>query len=112
MNRRSRWGSRFDEEGADPLQALGNLVDVMLVFACGLIAALVASQRGLRLPSRAASSAPTSDVAPAPDAPREIERGRELPSVPRGAGRQGSGYEAVGRVYRDERSGRLILISD
>lgn len=108
-----RLGTRFDAEAdVDPLQALGGLVDVMLVFACGLIAALVAG--GARLASDAAA-APASDSAqdlPGQAAPREIERGRELPSVPRGAGEAGQGYEAVGRVYRDERTGKLILIGD
>lgn len=90
---------------------MGNLADVMLVFACGLITALVSA--GLELPRQ--PSGPPSPDAPAParsGAPREIERGRELPKVPRGAGAAGDGYEAVGRVYRDSKTGKLILIGD
>lgn len=34
--------SRFDSQDEEPLGPLANLVDIMLVFACGLIAALVA----------------------------------------------------------------------
>lgn len=35
--------SRFDRESEEPLGPLANLVDIMLVFACGLIGALFAS---------------------------------------------------------------------
>ena len=37
-----RFANRFDRDpSADPMAVMGNLVDVMLVFACGLIAALI-----------------------------------------------------------------------
>jgi hypothetical protein len=39
-----RWShSRFDDGGEDPAAALVNLVDIMLVFICALIVALVAA---------------------------------------------------------------------
>jgi hypothetical protein len=102
---RAPWDSRFDAAGdVDPLQSLGNLLDVMLVFACGLIAALVAS-RGLELREPDGSAGRSAER-------RELTRGRELSHVPRGAGSEGSGYEAVGQVYRDEKTGKLILIGD
>ena len=38
-----KWrSSSFDNQDDEPLGPLANLVDIMLVFACGLIAALVA----------------------------------------------------------------------
>ena len=36
--------SRFDDSDEDPRASLVNLVDVMLVFACGLIAAIAGGQ--------------------------------------------------------------------
>ena len=33
-----------------------------------------------------------------------------MPEVPAGAGEAGSGYEAVGQVYRDRDTGRMVLI--
>ena len=40
---RSRFSSEhFSKEDDEPLGPLANLVDIILVFACGLIAALVA----------------------------------------------------------------------
>ena len=72
------------------------LVDVMLVFACGLIAALIASN-----PQLSQALAPTVET---------IEQGRELPSLPENMGDDGSGFESVGTVYRDPETGRLILV--
>ena len=90
-----RWGGRFEGD-ADPLSVMGNLVDVMLLFACGLIAALIASN-----PQLSQALAPTIDT---------IEQGRELPQLPESMGDDGSGFESVGTVYRDPETGKLILV--
>ncbi len=95
-----RWRhSRFDDDSdTDPLGSLANLVDLMLVFACGLIAALVARTDLLQqLQTRE---------------PVAVERGRELPQLPPRLQGDGSGMESVGRVYRDPESGKLILIGE
>lgn len=86
--------SRFDAAEEEPLGPLSNLVDIMLVFVCGLIAALAAHQN--------ASSRGGEEVA----------EGREIPEIPRGIGESGSGYESVGRVYRDPETDKLIMIDD
>ncbi|WP_372747895.1 DUF2149 domain-containing protein [Litorivivens sp.] len=95
--------SAFLDHDEDPLGPLANLVDIVLVFACGLIAALVALSPDLQ-----------RHFATKPDT-LELELGRELPSVPPGVQRQlqgGEGYESLGRVYRDPATGKLILIDD
>lgn len=73
-----------------------SLVDAMLVFACGLIAALMYAH----------------GREPQPGQGVQIEKRRELPALPRSPGQPGSGYEAVGRVFRDPESGKLILVGD
>lgn len=94
MKRRA-WGhSRFDATDDEPLAGMSNLVDIMLVFACGLIAALAAQQQ----------------VTTRRSGGQEIVAGRELPDLPTGVGQLGSGYQAVGRVYRDSQSGKMVLI--
>jgi hypothetical protein len=94
-----RFASRFDQgDGSDPMSVMGNLVDVMLVFACGLIAALI-----VRSPEFVETLQPVE---------QEIEQGRELPRVPDMAGEGGSGMESVGTVYRDPETGKLILVGD
>jgi hypothetical protein len=88
----ARLDARFDDSDEDPRASLVNLVDVMLVFACGLIAALAAgSQSALKTP-------------------RPVEKGQEIQRPADGAGQQGSGYDRVGEVYRDPRTGKLVLI--
>lgn len=99
MARRGLTHSRFDEPEEEPLGGLSNLVDIVLVFACGLMAAL-ASRYG-SLPQQQA-----------PSGGQEVVRGTEMPQLPQGVGEAGSGYQSVGTVYRDPESGKLILVGD
>ena len=97
MNQRNWRPSRFTVQADEPLGPLANLIDIMLVFTCGLIAALFAlSPELVRELSR--------DTV--------IEEGRELPNIPEGIREGGSGLKPVGQVYRDPETGKLILISE
>ncbi|GJL53341.1 MAG: membrane protein [Nitrospirales bacterium] len=94
--KRSTWrSSRFDIQEDEPLGPLANLVDIMLVFACGLIAALAALSPELieRLTQ-----------------PQVVEKGQELPQIPAGIQSMGDGYESMGQVFRDPKTGKLYLI--
>ena len=98
---RRRWGSaRFDETPEDPQASLVNLVDIMLVFICGLIVALVSAQPQSTSSMRASGGE------------RVVEQGRELAEMPEGMRGQaaGAGMEPVGQVYRDPQTGKLILV--
>lgn len=100
--RRAAWDrSRFDAPDDEPMGGLSNLVDIVLVFACGLMAAL-ASRYG-DLPGAAPSP---------PAGGQEVVRGTEVPEIPRGVGEAGSGYRSVGTVYRDPDTGKLILVGE
>ncbi len=58
---RRRWSSaRFDETPEDPQASLVNLVDIMLVFICGLIVALVSAQPAFEAPPAAPRAASKS----------------------------------------------------
>jgi len=99
-----RWShSRFDEMGEDPQSSLVNLVDIMLVFICGLIVALASSQSRF-----------TGQAQPASGGEQVVEQGRELAEMPEGLrGRAaGGGMEPVGQVYRDPKTGKLILVGE
>lgn len=88
----SKLDARFDDSDEDPRASLVNLVDVMLVFACGLLAAISAGAKNNLV------------------VPQAVEKGREIsrPAVEGTAG--GAGYARVGEVFRDPKSGKLILI--
>lgn len=93
--------SAFLDADDDPLGPLANLIDIVLVFACGLIAALVAFSTDLQ---------DHFEIQP-----QEITLGKELPQLPENIQQQmqgSSGYEAVGQVYRDPQTGKLVLIGD
>jgi hypothetical protein len=83
--------ARFDQSDEDPRASLVNLVDVMLVFACGLIAAIAGSQGAIK-----------------PQQP--VEKGRQIERPASGVTQDGSGYDRVGEVYRDPKTGKLVLI--
>ncbi len=99
---RRRWSSaRFDETPEDPQASLVNLVDIMLVFICGLIVALVSAQPVFNTTSGNAEGGK-----------QLVEPGRELAELPEGLKGQaaGAGMEPVGQVYRDPKTGKLILV--
>jgi hypothetical protein len=101
--RRRRWGgsARFEETPEDPQASLVNLVDIMLVFICGLIVALVSAQPVFNMSSDNAEGGK-----------QVVEAGRELSELPEGLRGQsaGAGMEPVGQVYRDPKTGKLILV--
>ena len=83
--------ARFDQSDEDPRASLVNLVDLMLVFACGLIAAIAGSQGAIK-------------------PPQPVEKGRQIERPASGVTQDGSGYDRVGEVYRDPKTGKLVLI--
>ena len=97
-----KWrSSSFDAQDDEPLGPLANLVDIMLVFACGLIAALVAVSPELKQHFQLENET-------------QIEQGKELVEVPESLQQQlqgGDGYQSMGQVYKDPETGKLILIS-
>lgn len=94
----SRWRKgRFNQIDEEPLGPLANLLDLVLVFACGLIAALISMSDQIESHFQSAKK-------------QIVEKGRELPQMPDAESLGGEGYEAVGQVYRDPKSGKLILL--
>jgi hypothetical protein len=97
-----RRGRRRAEE-VSPLEGAINIVDAMLVFACGLMLSLAIywnvdlGQEGERL---------------------ELERGQEMTQDPDVQNdlieTQGQGdlYEKIGTVYKDPNTGKLFMLTD
>ena len=101
-----RWQqNRFNPGDEEPLGPMANFLDLMLVFACGLIATLIAMsgqlQEHFQTSQQSAGQHNTQQV---------IKAGSELPKLPTEAQGGTDGLESVGQVYRDPKSGKLILI--
>ncbi len=88
-----------DEEDADPRVGLVNLADVMLVFACGLMLALV-SYWNLDLPNVA-----KLDKADMQEVDNVQEMTDELQSST-------SSYMELGKVYQDPKTGQLYVMTE
>jgi hypothetical protein len=91
----------FSQQEDEPLGPLANLVDIILVFACGLIAALVAISPNLQEHFNTETS-------------QKVSTGKELANLPSNMKKnldKGSEFESLGQVYKDPKTGKLILIS-
>jgi hypothetical protein len=87
-------------EDADPRIGLVNLADVMLVFACGLMLALV-SVFNLDV-SSLQEMVQTADVTEVTD----------VESLQDAARTAGSGYTEMGTVYQDPMTGKLYMLTE
>ncbi|MBU2979819.1 DUF2149 domain-containing protein [Alteromonas sp. C1M14] len=105
MDKPSWQKGKFAEEDSDPLSGFANIMDVMLVFALGLMLALVSRFENLQTHFKVSSE----QASP-------VSVGEELLDVPdtlknRNTAAKGS-MESLGQVYRDPKSGKLILIQE
>jgi hypothetical protein len=101
--------SQFDSQEQEPLGPLANLIDIMLVFACGLIAALVALSPELEQHFQVNQQEPAAKIQAVDSV------GKELTSTPEALKnklKSQDGYQSMGQVYRDPETGKLILISN
>ncbi len=102
-----RWQhDRFSTGDEEPLGPMANFLDLMLVFACGLIATLISMSDPLQEHFQALQeSAGQSNT-------QVIKAGSELPKLPTDAQGGTDGLESVGQVYRDPKTGKLVLIGN
>lgn len=107
QNKPSWQSSHFAEQDNDPLAGFANIMDVMLVFALGLMLALVAQSRELQ-EHLSIESARKDKI--------EITTGNELAEAPESLNKalngKANGMQSLGQVYKDPNTGKLILISD
>lgn len=93
----------FSDGDSDPMLGFANIMDVMLVFALGLMLALIAQSQELRQHFKL-------------DNETIVETGRELTDTPESVKKMiengGEGMESLGKVYRDPETGKLILVGE
>lgn len=93
--------SHFSEADNDPLSGFANIMDVMLVFALGLMLALIAQSKEMREQFKLESGQTVSTGKELAEAPESIKRMMD---------NHGQGMESLGQVYRDPKTGKLILV--
>lgn len=97
--RRGRLQSTND---LNPLEGVANLMDVMCVFSCGLLVALVMAMN-LQDTLFKKTDAPAKNQV-------EVQQGQELKQVPDIKNGSGSGMSEMGTVYQDPATGKLIMV--
>lgn len=88
------------EEDVDPMSSMANLADVMLVFACGLMLALVVYWN-LDISPAMTEVVESEDLS---EVQGDIEEGQTSMSEGK------SSYEQLGVVYRDAETGKMYML--
>ncbi|MDI6688815.1 MAG: DUF2149 domain-containing protein [Actinomycetota bacterium] len=99
------------EEDINPMSGVANLVDAMLVFACGLIVTLVLSWNLQNVIFKDTSLEERRRMMEAIKRIVKIEQGKEIKTPPPLVSGTGEGYEEMGVVYKDSKTGKLIMVS-
>lgn len=97
-----RSGRRFEEE-INPLDGVVNIVDAMLVFACGLMLSLVIYWNVDLEGNRMVQIEQGSDVTQI----KEIQD-----NIKESSDKSGDSYEKLGTVYKDPKTGKLYMLEE
>ncbi len=100
----------LDEEETDPLSGMANLMDVMMVFCCGLMVALVVSWNLQSVIFKEKTPEERQRMQQRLQQIMEVDKGRELKEVPDFEEGSGEGFNEMGTVFQDPKTGKLILI--
>ncbi len=93
----------LDDAGEDPTSGIINMTDCMLVLAVGFLvfALLAVSTNPGLIPSPTQGNQPNSV---------SVTTGETLNNTTNESG-SGSGYQEIGTVYKDPKTGKLIMVS-
>jgi len=89
---------------------VANLIDVMLVFACGLMVALVLSWNLQNVLFAQSTPEERNKMLRAIQKIVNVQKGREMNELPQIETGGGAGYQEMGTVYQDPKTGKLIMI--
>lgn len=99
----------YDHE-EDPMAGSANIVDAMLVFACGFLIFLVLSWNMQNVIFSDATPEEKKELMEAMKQVAEVKMGEELNNTPETVSGEGSGYVQMGVVYKDPKTGKLIMV--
>lgn len=106
--------SSFDEGGEeDPMAGVANLVDAMLVIAVGLLVFLVISWNMQAIVfNEDVTPEQRQDAINAMKQVTEVDQGQQLNETPDVSNSSGEGYAEMGKVYKDPKTGKMIMIEN
>ena len=99
---KGRGGSFFEEPEQNPMDGVANLVDAMLVLACGLMMALVSFYK---VDLKGTSTVNTQELKQ--EQLKEVEDYGVIDQE----GNISGGFESRGQVYEDKKTGKLYIIT-
>ena len=88
----------------DPMAGTSNLVDAMLVIAVGFLVFVIISW------NMQAMIDPDSSVQDQMQQMTEVDQGQQLNESPDTSNSSGQGYTEMGKVYKDPKTGKLIMV--
>lgn len=97
-------------EDEDPMAGSANLVDAMLVLAVGFLLFLVVSWNMQSVVFSDASPEEKKQTMEAMQKAAEIQQGKQINDTPQSQSGQGQGYVQMGTVYKDPKTGKLIMV--
>jgi hypothetical protein len=108
LRKRKRLMSNDDE--VDPMVYAVNMVDCMLVLAVGFLIFTVMSFGMQSVVFSSASPEEKKAIMQTVKQTVEIQQGKVLKSTPETQSGAGTGYQQVGTVYKDPKTGKMIMV--
>ena len=103
-----RRSSRVEE---DPMAGTSNLVDAMLVIAVGFLVFVIISWNMQSIVfNEDMSTEQKQEVMNTISSVSEVTQGQELNDTPDTSNSSGQGYTEMGKVYKDPKTGKLIMV--
>lgn len=102
----------LNREDEDPMTGSANLVDAMLVLSVGFLIFLVVSWNMQSVVFSDASPEEKKQTMEAMQKAAEIQQGSQINETPQSQSGQGQGYVQMGTVYKDPKTGKLIMVEE
>ena len=111
MVKLSRKNSFDERDEEDPMAGVANLVDAMLVIAVGLLVFVVISWHMQAIVfNEDVTPEQRQDAINAMKQVTEVDQGQQLNETPDVSNSSGEGYAEMGKVYKDPKTGKMIMI--
>ena len=109
VRKKQRRRSRRVEE--DPMAGTANLVDAMLVIAVGFLVFVIISWNMQSIVfNEDMTQQEKQQVMQTIKSVSEVNQGQQLNETPDSSNSSGQGYTEMGKVYKDPKTGKLIMV--